>query len=120
MERGTSQFHCLLFPFTTPADAKRRADEINSGLHAVHDTFHDGPLPEWTRCAVVPCDNLVLTALKRGEDGGDVLRFAKLNGAPARGTLKLFGKESAFETQPHEVHTYLDGKPVSLVEWPQP
>ena len=35
MERGTSQFRCLLFPFTTPADAKRRADELNSGLRAV-------------------------------------------------------------------------------------
>ena len=119
MEQGVSQFRYLLFPYTAPADAKRRADELNSGLRAVHDTFHDGSLPGKARGVGGGGDSLVVTAVKRGEEGGDVLRFVELNGEPARGTLTLFGKGIPFETQPHELHTYRDGSPVNLVEWPQ-
>lgn len=117
MEQGVSTFRYTLFPFTTRADAKRRADEFNLAPKPLHDTYHKGTLADEFRGFEADSDNIVVTAVKRGEDGGKVLRFVELDGKDAKVGVGLFGEKTEIGTKAHEVHTIADGREVDLIEW---
>ena len=93
MEQGVSTFRYTLFPFTTRADAKRRADEFNLAPKPLHDTYHKGTLADEFRGFEADSGNIVVTAVKRGEDGGKVLRFVELDGKDAKVGVGLFWRE---------------------------
>jgi alpha-mannosidase len=78
-DKGTHHFTYSLYPHTAnwkQAMTVRRGYELNYKLQAEQTTAHSGPLPaKWSFIRVDPA-NLVLTAVKKTEDGdGLLLRF---------------------------------------------
>ena len=116
MEQGIGKFSYALFGFTTASDAKRRADELNCPPRVVNDTFHDGKLGGEYCGYDCGCKNIVVTAVKRGEEGGDVIRVAELDGTPVVTELRLLDKELSVEVKPHGIATLKDGVRTDLIE----
>ena len=57
-----------------------------------------------------------LDDFKRGEDGGDVIRVAELDGNPVGTELRLFDKKLRVEVKPHGIATLRDGVRADLIE----
>lgn len=115
MDQGETRFRYTLFPASSASDSKKRADELNCAVIAINDTFHDGNLGgEYEGFS---CDEeIVVSALKRGEDGGKVLRLVEENGARVKSAFTLFGERISFELAPHDVITLVDGKETDFLE----
>ena len=74
------------------------------------ETYHEGPLPPTAQgIRIEGADNLLAPALKRGEDGGYVLRLVEIAGRPAAATiaLPLLGRSFPVRLGPWAVETYL-------------
>jgi alpha-mannosidase len=99
------------------ADVVRRAAELNQPPFALIETFHDGPLPQRRSFGDDGGGDVVLTAVKRGEDGGTVLRAYETAGRAARARLELLGDVVEADFGPHEIKTFRDGVEVNLLEW---
>src|SRR5690606_20374099 len=92
------------------AGTVRHAAEFNERPFALNATFHDGPLPPTASFASVDNDAVVITVLKRAEDGGaTVLRARETTGNRAQATFDLSGWERRFvaEFGPFEIKTFL-------------
>lgn len=107
MEQGIHKCDYLLFPFTQNADAERRARELNTGLYAFLESFHNGFLPPSQSCFSCDNDAVVVTAVKRAQDGDtDIVRFCEMNGTNGEATLTLFGQPLHVKVAHHAVQTY--------------
>jgi alpha-mannosidase len=77
----------------------RRAFELNEPLVAVVVAPHTGQLPAQRSFASLEPGNLVLTALKRAEDGrGMIARFYEAEGKDCTAVLRVQGARRAIET----------------------
>ena len=78
-DRGHQHFSYALYPHAATwrqADTVLRAFEFNYKLHAMQADAHTGELPATHSFVTVKPENLVLTAMKKSEDGnGLILRF---------------------------------------------
>lgn len=118
MEQGVSRFNYEIFIYSTASDAKRRADEFNSPMLLIQDTFHKGELgSEYTAVSGSIPENLVVTAVKRGEDGGRVVRFAEYDGTAADTAFKINSCEVKCSTKAYEIKTLHNGVETDLIEW---
>lgn len=118
MEQGVSRFNYEIFIYSTASDAKRRADEFNSPMLLIQDTFHKGELgSEYTAVSGSIPENLVVTAVKRGEDGGRVVRFAEYDGTAADAAFKINSCEVKCSTKAYEIKTLHNGVETDLIEW---
>lgn len=118
MEQGIGHFAYALFGYTSDADAKRRADSFNSGLRVVYDSFHDGSLGgEYSGASGDIPDSLVVSAVKRGEDGGRAVRFTEYSGESCNAEFKLLGCKVSRAVKPYEICTVKDGINTDLIEY---
>ena len=119
MEQGVHEFSYSIFPYTDNCEAEKKAEELNTGLRAVMDSFHNGSLPERRSCFKCDGKNIIVTAVKQGEDGtGDVLRFCEMNGGQEEVTITLFDETIKTMVQHNEIRTFRsDGTEVNLIEW---
>jgi len=119
MEQGEHEFEYVLFPYTTPADAEKCAEEINFPLRTVIGTFHDGYLPEKMSCIGVSGDSAIVTAIKKREDSSEnIVRLYEANGEDSRVKIKLFGKEIESCMSHNEIKTLTEqGEELNLIEW---
>ena len=119
MEQGIGNFTYELFGYSTEADAKRRADLLNSPLMKINDSFHAGTLSgEYSALSGEIPENLVVTAVKRGEDGGRVVRFAEYAGKTSEFDFGLAGCAVSGACAADKIKTFRDGVEVDLVERP--
>jgi alpha-mannosidase len=119
MDQGRQTFLVRLVPHAgdwREADVVRLAAELNQPPFALIETYHDGPLPQ--RASYGSDDgSVVVTVVKRGEDGGTVVRAYETAGRPARARLELLGQTIEADFGPHEIKTFRDGVEVDLLEW---
>jgi len=92
-DKGTHHFEYSLYPHTSnwkQALTVRRGYEFNYKLQAEQTTQHIGPLPaKWSFINVEPA-NLLLTAVKKTEDGdGLLLRFYDWAGKSGSGAITV-------------------------------
>jgi alpha-mannosidase len=123
MDQGRQSFVVRLVPHAgdrSAAGVPRLAAGLNQPAFALIETFHDGPLPQ--RASYAEDDgSVVMTVLKRGEDGGFVVRAYETAGRAASVVLRVLDSELAADFGPHEIKTFRLGgdgvREVSLVEW---
>lgn len=117
MDLGETEFEYSLFPFESITDAERTAAKLNSPLVVLKGTFHNGSLPE-KMCGIEITGSASVTAIKKGEDGGTVVRMCELEGKEGEASVKLFGEEFKGFMKPHEIKTINDrGEQLDLIEW---
>ena len=119
MDMGEGHFTITLFPFTTRADAARRALALNEPLRVYADTFHGGALPEEHSCAVCGNENLVVTSLRQTDEGFAALRFFEADGDDADASLRFFEHELSVSVRAREIRTFReDGTELDFLDDP--
>ena len=127
MDQGRQAFLVRLVPHAgdwREAGVVRFAAELNQPPFALIETFHDGALPQRASYAQDGGGSVVLTVIKRAEEGDAfVVRAYESAGRGARARLQVL--DSAFDADfgPHEIKTFRvprDGGEVvetDLIEW---
>lgn len=118
MDLGIHECSYMLFPYESAGKAEKQAEELNFGMRYVTESFHKGSLKERESCFACDADNIVVTAVKEAEDGGeDIVRFYETDGKERQAELCIFGKEIQAAVSAHEIKTFrTDGKEVNLIE----
>jgi alpha-mannosidase len=90
---GVHTFEYAIVPFAgdwIQARAYEAAHSFATPLHAVADSLHDGPLPATDSLIAVEPADLVVSALKRSEDGAAlILRAWNISHAPVTGRIRV-------------------------------
>lgn len=120
MEQGEQEFSYCLFPFTDRADAEREAAVLNFGLRACTDSFHNGKLSETYSGFSCDCDDIIVSAVKQGEDGDEeTIRFYEMNGRDTHANITLFGNRISTDVGHHEIKVFDSGsRELDMMEWP--
>ncbi len=116
VDRGHQHFRYSLYPHAgtwRQADTVLRGYAFNYRLRAMQVEAHTGELPPTRSFVAVQPENLVLTAMKKSEDGnGLILRFYEWAGRKTNATLTLpTGATAAIETNLME---HADGSPLAI------
>ncbi len=112
IDQGLQTFRYSLLPHAgawTQAETVKRAAEVNQEPVALLATFHAGTLPQSGSFLQVESGSVVATALKRAEDGDDlVLRLFETSKNSATATVSLPFLNRRFEASfgPCEVKTF--------------
>jgi alpha-mannosidase len=124
MDLGRQSFRVRLVPHAgdwREAGVVRIAAELNVPPFVLIETFHEGSLPPRRSFASDGGGDVVLTVLKRGEDGGLAARAYETAGRAARASLDVLGTTVDAEFDPHEIKTFVlrDGEVLEtdLLEW---
>jgi alpha-mannosidase len=119
MDQGRQDFQVRLVPHGgdwRDADVVRLAAELNQPPFWLIETYNDGPF-EQRRSFGSDDRSVVVTAIKRGEDGGTVVRAYETAGRATRARLELLGQTIEADFGAHEIKTFRDGVEVDLLEW---
>jgi alpha-mannosidase len=112
-DQGLRRFRYALVPHAgswADAGVVRRALELNAPPIALSATYHDGPLPQRASYLDVDATNVVVSVVKRAEDGGaTVVRAFESSGNRTRATIRMHAWERAIEASygPCEIKTFL-------------
>ena len=119
MEQGVHECAYALFAYTAPAEAERRARELNAPPRVLTVSFHGGTLPQAMSCGECVSPNAVVSAVKQAEDDdAAVVRFAEMDGHSGPVRVRLFERELEAECGPFQVRTFREtGEEVNLIEW---
>ena len=124
MDQGRQTFLVRLVPHAgdrRDAGVVRLAAELNQPPFALIETSHDGPLPQRRSFADDGGGDVVLTVVKRGEDGGYAVRAYETAGRAARASLEVLGTTIEAEFGPHEIKTFVlregEVRETDLLEW---
>jgi alpha-mannosidase len=121
MDLGRQTFRIRLVPHAgdwRDADVVRLAAELNQPPFALIETYHDGSLPQRKSFADDGGGDVVVTALKRAEDGdGVVVRAVETAGRGGRASLEVLGRTIEADFGAHEIKTVVDGRETDLLEW---
>ena len=103
------------------SDITKEAHIFNNNVVAVPESYHKGALDPVDSFMYTDCDNVLITAVKRAEDGsGDlVIRLYETKGIErTRGMLmsKLFDNGFWFDIGKHEVKTFRVRKDLTVLE----
>jgi alpha-mannosidase len=127
-DQGIQRFRYRLQPHDgdwRTAGVVRAAAELNQPVTPLVECFHRGPLPARQSYVSVDHPAVVVSVVKRDEDGTGavVLRGYETAGRPADGvTIRLFGREIRTDFGAHEIKTLLvrpdaEAVEVDLLEW---
>jgi len=125
MDQGVQRFTYRLLPHAgdwREAGTARAAAELDQRPVALLESFHDGPMPQHRSFADVrDAGNVVVTVLKRAEDGGGhVIRGYETDGVPGSATIHLpFLRRTVLaDFEPHEIKTLFvpDDRALPVVE----
>lgn len=98
MDQGIQRFNYSLLPHVggwEDAETVRRAAELNARPVAIVETYHDGDLPQTDSFVAVDKANIIVSAVKKAEDGDDlIVRAYETNGVATTATISLpkFGR----------------------------
>ncbi|MEN9937416.1 MAG: hypothetical protein RLZZ387_3995 [Chloroflexota bacterium] len=112
IDQGVQRFSYSLLPHQGSwegAGTVRQAAELNQRPTVLIETFHDGTLPQAASFLAVEPDTIVVTALKRAEDGDDlVLRAYETTRGAARATFRLpqWGRVFSADFGPAAIKTF--------------
>lgn len=83
--------------------------ELNQQPIPVLETFHDGELPQRASFLSCDCENVLVTVLKKAEDGsGRIVRAYETQNKPAQASISLEGSGSVTaQFAPCEIKTFL-------------
>jgi alpha-mannosidase len=125
MDQGVQRFTYRLLPHAgdwREAGTARAAAELDQRPVALLESFHDGPMPQHRSFADVrDAGNVVVTVVKRAEDGGGhIVRGYETNGEAGSATIHLpFLRRTVLsEFEPHEIKTLFvpDDRELPVVE----
>ena len=121
MDLGRQTFQIRLVPHAgdwRAAGVVRLAAELNQPAFALIETSHAGPLPQRGSFASDGGGDVVVTVIKRAEDGGGyAVRAYETAGRPATARLEILGREIEATFGAHEIKTFVDGRETDLLEW---
>ncbi|MDQ3855025.1 MAG: alpha-mannosidase [Chloroflexota bacterium] len=130
MDQGRKRFKYVLLPHAgtwREAGTVRRAWELNQPAVALAESAHPGPLPSRQSFLSVDQPNIVVSAVKRAEDGGGtVIRCYETDGLAVDTTLSLPYRGRTVDThlEPYELKTFLlpddphePPRETNLLEW---
>ena len=112
-DSGLHRFTYALVPHSggwAEAGTVKCAAEFNQRPVPLNATFHDGPLPPSASFASVDADAVLITAMKRAEDGGaTIVRARETTGNRTTATVDLagWGRRIDAEFGPLEIKTFL-------------
>lgn len=124
-DQGLDTWTLTLTPHAQPlsrAERVRIAQRLHREIEVLLIEQHTGPDPRrtWQPMALEGCEDAVVTAVKRGEDGGVALRVQSCSGQAQTGTFRLRGRTYPISLPPYALGTFLlDGErmtPVDLLE----
>ncbi|MBQ8909906.1 MAG: alpha-mannosidase [Oscillospiraceae bacterium] len=119
MEQGIHEFTYSLYPHHSSSESERKAAQLNFGLRRVLGSFHQGSLPETKSCISCDSENVIISAVKQGEDGeGIVLRLYEIAGRDTAAQITLFDKKISVSV-PHNSLKTVDenGEELNAMEW---
>lgn len=109
-DQGQMDFTYVLMPVgDTWHDVTKAAAQLNKPVTAVIETWHEGKLSENFGGISIDCDNVMLSAVKRSEDGrGTVVRLYEIDGREADVTVSgaVLPVEIKDKITPWSVETY--------------
>lgn len=111
-DQGTQRFSCRIVPHAgswREGEAVRRAAELDQPPTALLESAHDGPLPPRDSFLTIDVPNVVLSALKEGEDGGAaIVRCYETAGESVTATIELprWGRNIVHDFGPYEIVTF--------------
>ena len=108
-----------MYPHKSNSESERKAAQLNFGLRRVMGSFHKGSLPETNSCIRCDSKNVIISAVKQGEDGeGCVLRLYEIDGKDSTVNITLFNKELSVLV-PHNSLKTVDenGRELDAMEW---
>lgn len=119
MEQGVHEFSYWISAYSSNKNAEQNAQELNFKLPVVLTGFHKGKLPERGHCFEGNTDHIVVTAVKKAEDGnGTVIRFYETDGVETYVSVELFGKKIETAVAHNEIKTFnTNGDELNLIEW---
>ncbi|XID93446.1 alpha-mannosidase [Paenibacillaceae bacterium WGS1546] len=130
VDQGIQRFRYALLPHEgswEEAGTVRRAAELNQPPISLIETYHEGELSQKMSFLSVDRDNLVVSALKKAEDGNDmIVRCYETSKKATEGTIRLplWNREIKAKFGPCEIKTFRVPKdpdlPVAetnLLEW---
>jgi alpha-mannosidase len=130
IDQGIQRFHYAILPHAgswEQAGTVRRAAELNQRPIALVETYHAGPLPQRDSYLSVDQETVVVSAVKRAEDGDDlVIRCYETAGAATPATIRLpkWGRTIETTLGPCEIKTFRiprdSAQPVketNMLEW---
>lgn len=108
MEQGEHFFDYSLAPFDSFSASERQGEELNRPVTAIVETFHHGSLPTSYSGIEISKPNVIVTAIKRYEDGeGTILRCYETEDKDTDVKISLFGRAFDAHLSHSEVKTFL-------------
>lgn len=119
MEQGIHEFTYSLYPACGNSGNERKAAQLNFGLRRVMGSFHKGSLPENQGCVSCDCENVMISAIKQGEDGnGTVLRLYELEGKDTAAQITMFDQKLSVSVPRNGLKTLDEnGGEMNAMEW---
>lgn len=112
MDQGIQHFTYSLLPHSgswREAGTIRHAAELNQRPWGMLETFHEGKLPQTDSFLSVDQPNLIVSTLKKSEDGEDlIIRIYETDGISVQGKVLLPGLNRRIEAAfgPNEIKTF--------------
>jgi alpha-mannosidase len=107
---GLQEFRMAIVPHAggwQPLVPARAAAELATPPITLLESFHPGPLPRRLSLAGLEAPGVLVTALKRAEDGdGVIVRFAESTGQAGHGAFRLGDRRFELDVQPWSVRTF--------------
>ncbi|HZR94152.1 MAG TPA: glycoside hydrolase family 38 C-terminal domain-containing protein [Gaiellaceae bacterium] len=121
MDLGRQTFTLRLVPHAgdwREAGIPRLAAELNQPPFALIETYHDGPLPQKRSFGDDGGGSVVVTVVKKSEDGdGYTIRAVETAGRDADARIRIFGETIEARFGAHEIKTFVNGRETDLLEW---
>jgi alpha-mannosidase len=93
IDQGLQRFSYALLPHAggwAQAGTVRRAAELNCRPIALAESYHGGRLPQHASCLAAEPENIVVSAVKRAEEGDDlIVRCYETSGVATRAIIRL-------------------------------
>lgn len=121
MDMGVTDFTYSVFRHDSISDTEKKACELNFEPRIVMGSFHGGSLPLSMSCFEADSDRLLVSAIKKSEDGEkDVIRCFEADGEALCTEVKLFDKRINVLIPRNGITTLTeDGEKINLLEMPQ-
>ena len=121
MDQGRQHFVVRLVPHAgdwRAAGVVRLAAELNQPPFALIETFHAGPLPQRASYVGDGGGDVVVTVLKKAEDGDAyVVRAYESAGRPCDARFEVLGRTVEASFGANELKTFVGEREADLLEW---
>ena len=128
IDQGIQRFHYTILPHDgswEQGGTVRRAAELNQRPVVINATYHAGVLPQSQSFAAIEPENLILSVVKQGEDGDDlIVRAYETAKIATQGKIRLLDREFEADFGAAEIKTFRvprdPAQPVietNLLEW---